>query len=182
MKKRLYDEALPPTFGGGGTVAYVSRTSHAYLDDCEAREDAGTPGILQLIRAAEAYALRNAVGLEVIHEREEKLGVYVHERFSSLSGITLYSSRTLPSVPIFSFNVEGMSPYTIADILSREYGIQTRAGCSCAGPYGHDLLGIQDGEVSNEKPGWVRVGFTYIHTERDVDYFFSALNKIVAAK
>jgi selenocysteine lyase/cysteine desulfurase len=75
-----------------------------------------------------------------------------------------------------------MSPYTIADILSREYGIQTRAGCSCAGPYGHDLLGIQDGEVSNEKPGWVRVGFTYIHTERDVDYFFSALNKIVAAK
>jgi selenocysteine lyase/cysteine desulfurase len=179
VKKHVYDGTLPPTFGGGGTVAYVSRTDHTYLDDIEAREDAGTPGILQLIRAAEAYALRNAVGLEVIREREEALRTYAYTRFGSLSEVTLYSSRTLHSVPIFSFNVGGVSPYVIAEMLSRDYGIQTRAGCSCAGPYGHDLLGLRDGEVTDEKPGWVRIGFTYIHTKEDIDYFFSSLTRVI---
>jgi selenocysteine lyase/cysteine desulfurase len=181
MKKRLYDPSLAPTFAGGGTVSYVSRTTQVYADDVEAREDAGTPGIMQLIRAAEAYALRNAVGLEVIQERERVLRTYALERFARVPRLTLYSSVSLPSVPIFSFTVEGKSPYAIAEELSVAHGIQTRAGCSCAGPYGHELLGLEDGVVGEEKPGWVRVGFTYIHTTDDVDRFFSALVQVVSA-
>lgn len=180
LKKQLYDATLPPTCAGGGTVSYVSRTSQVYTDDSEAREDAGTPGITQLIRAAEAYALRNAIGLEVIAERERALRAYALGQFVHMPQVTLYSSPVLPSVPIFSFNVQGMSPYTVAEKLSSEYGIQTRAGCSCAGPYGHDLLGLDDvAHREGEKPGWVRVGFTYIHTTKDIDYFFASLKRVM---
>ena len=61
--------------------------------------------------------------------------------------------------------------YVVA-LLNDLFGIQTRGGCSCAGPYGHRLLGI-DLERSHEferqiatgcegiKPGWVRVNFNY---------------------
>lgn len=180
IKRRLYDSALSPTFAGGGTVSYVSRTSQVYAADIEMREDAGTPGILQCIRASEAYALRNMVGLAVIEARECALREYVLHHFGRMPEVVLYSSTTLPSVPIFSFNVQGRSPYAVAEALSTKWGIQTRAGCSCAGPYAHDILGLEDNVVADEKPGWVRVGFTYIHTLQDVDYFFSSLKKVIA--
>ena len=59
--------------------------------------------------------------------------------------------------------------------------IQSRGGCSCAGPYGHRLLGI-DLERSHEfereitggcegiKPGWVRINFNYFVSDAVVDY------------
>ena len=68
--------------------------------------------------------------------------------------------------------------YVVAS-LNDVFGIQARGGCSCAGPYGHDLLGI-DLETSHKfedeilhgcegiKPGWVRVNFNYFISEEGV--------------
>jgi hypothetical protein len=64
----------------------------------------------------------------------------------------------------------------VVALLSDLFGIQSRGGCSCAGPYGHRLLGI-DIERSHEfeheithgcegiKPGWTRVSFNYFISE-----------------
>jgi selenocysteine lyase/cysteine desulfurase len=48
-------------------------------------------------------------------------------------------------VAIISFNVKDpwgqyLHPKLITVLLNDLFGIQSRAGCSCAGPYGHALL------------------------------------------
>ncbi|HXX61647.1 MAG TPA: hypothetical protein VEI48_10200, partial [Candidatus Sulfotelmatobacter sp.] len=78
--------------------------------------------------------------------------------------------------------------YVVA-LLNDLFGIQSRGGCSCAGPYGHRLLGI-DLERSHEfereiaagcegiKPGWVRVNFNYFISEAVFDYILEAVELV----
>lgn len=180
MKKELITEPKP-TFAGGGTVAYVSRTSHDFLTDIEMIEDAGTPGILQFIKASLAYNLRNEIGLEKIHNIEEKLKFYFGSRLIEIDGVKLYCKYSQEKLPIFSLNFEGINPYDISQHLSEHFGIQTRAGCSCAGPYGHDLLNLKDGQSFDEKPGWLRISIHYTHTKKEIDKLLNAIKKSVEA-
>ena len=168
-----------PTFAGGGTVAYVSRTSHDFLSDIELIEDAGTPAILQFIRASLAYNLRNEIGLQNIHAKEEELKFYFGMRVRAIEGVKLYCKYSQEKLPIFSLNFEGISPYAISLYLSDKFNIQTRAGCSCAGPYGHDLLALQDGQSFEEKPGWLRISIHYTHTKKEIDMLLRALKEAV---
>lgn len=65
-----------PSFAAGGTVAYVSRNSQNYLCNEEALEEGGTPGILQLIRAAMAFKIRDEIGLSKIEKLDNELRDY----------------------------------------------------------------------------------------------------------
>ena len=77
----------------------------------------------------------------------------------------------------------------VVALLNDLFGIQARGGCSCAGPYGHRLLGI-DLERSHEfereiargcegiKPGWVRVNFNYFISEAVFDYILEAVDLV----
>ncbi len=77
----------------------------------------------------------------------------------------------------------------VVALLNDLFGIQARGGCSCAGPYGHRLLGI-DLERSHQfeqqisrgcegiKPGWVRVNFNYFVDERVFDYIVQAVSLV----
>ncbi|HZD04399.1 MAG TPA: aminotransferase class V-fold PLP-dependent enzyme, partial [Longimicrobiales bacterium] len=69
----IYDTALAPTVGAGGTVAYVSHAGHDYLPDVEAREKPGTPGVFQTMKAGLAFMVKRAVGEDVIERREAEL-------------------------------------------------------------------------------------------------------------
>jgi len=72
-------------------------------------------------------------------------------------------------------------------LLNDLFGIQTRGGCSCAGPYGHRLLGI-DVVKSREyeqqivrgcegiKPGWTRVNFNYFLSEIEFEFILEAVD------
>ena len=62
-----------PTVPGGGTVAFVGPHEHRYLDDPVAREEGGTPAIVESIRAGLVVALKQAVGTDAIAAREERL-------------------------------------------------------------------------------------------------------------
>ena len=180
MKKALCTETTP-TFAGGGTVAYVSRVSHNFLSDIELIEDAGTPAILQFIKASLAYNLRNEIGLEKIHAKEEELKFYFGSRLRAIEGVKLYCKYSQDKLPIFSLNFEGINPYDISQYLSDEFGIQTRAGCSCAGPYGHDLLHLVDGQSFDEKPGWLRISIHFTHTKKEIDRLLNGIEKAVKA-
>lgn len=180
IKKNLCTDTKP-TFAGGGTVAYVSRTTHNFLEDMEQIEDAGTPGILQMIRAALAYNLRNEIGLDKIYKIEDELKFYFGSRVRAIEGVKLYCKYSADKLPIFSLNFEGVSPYAISKYISDHFGIQTRAGCSCAGPYGHDLLELEDGQSFNEKPGWLRVSIHYTHTKKEIDKLLFALKEALKA-
>lgn len=178
IKKELCTDTKP-TFAGGGTVAYVSRKSHNFLEDFELLEDAGTPGILQFIRASLAYNLRNEIGLEWIKQKEKELKLYFGTRVKEMKGVKLYCSFNQEKLPIFSLNFAGINPYDISQFLSDNYGIQTRAGCSCAGPYGHDLLGLSDGQSFDEKPGWLRISIHFTHTTDEIDTLLKALKEAI---
>jgi hypothetical protein len=76
-------------------------------------------------------------------------------------------------------------------LLNDLFGIQSRGGCSCAGPYGHRLLGI-DLETSHEfereiargcegiKPGWIRVNFNYFISEAVFEFILDAVNLVAS--
>ena len=58
----------------------------------------------------------------------------------------------VPRLAILSFNIDGLHHDLVSVLLDHLFGIQNRAGCSCAGPYGHRLLGI-DARHKRALPG-----------------------------
>ena len=180
IKKSICNQLEKPTFSWWWTVDYVSRTSHSYVDDFEIKEDAWTPWILQFIRASLAYELRNSYWLEKIIKRELELKTYFWIRIRQIEDIEMYCSKNHNKLSIFSFNVKRLDPYKIAELLSDKFKIQTRAGCSCAWPYWHDILSLEDEQNFDEKPGWLRVWIHYLHEESDIDYFLESLKKVIS--
>ncbi|MEM6328516.1 MAG: aminotransferase class V-fold PLP-dependent enzyme, partial [Bacteroidota bacterium] len=187
----LYPAHLGPTVGGGGTVTYVNADAHDYVEDIEARETAGTPGFFQVLRAALAMEVKRSVGVDVIHRREHALASRALDAWGSHEGIDILGPED-PDVRlgIISFNVtsegQALHPRFVTVLLDDLFGIQSRAGCSCAGPYGHRLLGIGpetseryrtcalDG-IHGLKPGWARVGFHYTLDDTEADYLIEAV-------
>ncbi len=176
IKKSLIDTSLAPTFSGGGTVKYVNKDSQIYEDSIEAREDAGTPPIIQLIRASLAYQLRNEIGFEFIKQRKNELLKYLLEELKTIPNLVIYGNQEVENIGIVSFNIKGFNPYFLCEKLSNNGNFQTRAGCSCAGPYGHDLLGLKKISMKN-RPGWLRVGVHFMQTKEDIKALVDEIKK-----
>jgi len=96
-------------------------------------------------------------------------------------------------VSIISFMVEykgkHLHPRFVTRLLNDLFGIQSRAGCACAGPYGHRLLGIdsQKSEIFRQiiqkdihslKPGWTRINLHYTMMEEEIDFILDAVDFI----
>jgi hypothetical protein len=182
-----------PTSPGGGTVAYVNPLEHVYLDEAEHREEGGTPAIVESIRAGLVFALKESVGVEAIRRREEDFIERAIATWLSVPEIGILGNIGLRRLSIVSFTVRHDGRYLhhnfIVAVLNDLLGIQSRGGCSCAGPYGHRLLGI-DIETSHAfereiargcegiKPGWVRVNFNYFISEAVFDFIVSAVSLV----
>ncbi len=183
-----------PTVPGGGTVAYVNPADHRYLDDPAHREEGGTPAIIESIRAGLVFQLKAAVGVETIRAQEERLLRRALAAWAQEPSIEILGNLAAERLSIVSFVLRAPSGrylhhnYVVA-LLNDLFGIQSRGGCSCAGPYGHALLGI-DLERSHEfereishgcegiKPGWVRVNFNYFVSDTVVDYLIEAVRLV----
>ena len=186
-----------PVVPGGGTVAYVNPDEHRYLTDPTQREEGGTPAIVESIRAGLVFQLQQAVGLEVIRAHEEhylRRAVEVWMQEPAIEILGNLGSRRLSIVSfVVRTSASGAVRYLhhnfVVALLNDLFGIQSRGGCSCAGPYGHRLLGI-DLERSHEfereiaggcegiKPGWVRVNFNYFISEPVFDYILDAVRLV----
>jgi selenocysteine lyase/cysteine desulfurase len=179
-----------PTSPGGGTVAYVNPLEHVYLDDPEHREEGGTPAIIESIRAGLVFALKEAVGVEAIRTREEDFIDRAIDAWSTVPQIGILGNVELRRLSIVSFTVRHTGRYLhhnfVVAVLNDLFGIQSRGGCSCAGPYGHRLLGIDietshafEREISRGcegiKPGWVRVNFNYFISEAVFEFIVAAV-------
>lgn len=195
FNKSIYRRDLGPTIAGGGTVDYVGLVDEDFAADIEIREQAGTPGVLQTLKAALAIQVKEAFGSAKIERREQELLERAFARWNRNESIEILGSREpRRRVGIVSFNVRHPSgqylhPKFITALLNDLFGIQSRAGCSCAGPYGHRLLGIdpQTSEKYREwvrrgyhgvKPGWCRVGFHYVMDDAEASYVIDAVDFI----
>jgi len=193
-RRELFRNRVPTT-PGGGTVAYVNPTEHVYLADIEHREEGGTPAIVESIRAGLVFGLKRAVGEAAIRERESSFIQRAIERWSRNPDIEILGNRDAERLSIVSFVVRHDGRYLhhnfVVALLNDLFGIQSRGGCSCAGPYGHRLLGI-DVETSHEfereigrgcegiKPGWVRVNFNYFISEAVFEFILAAVELVAA--
>jgi selenocysteine lyase/cysteine desulfurase len=182
-----------PSVPGGGTVAYVNVLEHRYLTDPEHREEGGTPAIVESIRAGLVFQLKEAVGVEEIRRREED---FIHRAIDSWSqneNIQILGNPKAERLSIVSFVVRFGDRYLhhnyVVALLNDLFGIQARGGCSCAGPYGHRLLGIDlDRSLQFErqiglgceviKPGWVRVNFNYFISEEEFQFIVEGVHLI----
>ncbi len=189
---RLYRRDLAPTQSAGGTVRYVWQDGHDFLEGIEARERAGTPGLPQLVRAALAMQLQSEIGPDVIAEREHSALERAFQRWCQHPRIDVLGPHSpARRLGIVSFNlrkVDGdpVEPRLVTLLLNDLFGIQSRAGCSCAGPYGHHLLGIDDdttqsirarvleGDVG-ARPGWCRVSLHWVMSDEEVAYLIDAV-------
>jgi len=182
-----------PACPGGGTVAYVNEADHRYLTDPVHREEGGTPAIIESIRAGLVFQLKEAVGAAAIRERELELLQRAIASWSTNPNLTILGNRHAFRLSIVSFVVRHRTAYLhhnfVVTLLNDLFGIQARGGCSCAGPYGHRLLGI-DLDTSKEfereivrgcegiKPGWIRVNFNYFLSETEFSYLVDAIHII----
>ncbi len=186
---------LVPTVPGGGTVAFVDPVGHRYLDDPVAREEGGTPAIIESIRAGLVFGLKQAVGTDLIAAREEQLWRHVLRRWADSPGIEILGSRQAARLSIVSFRIRHGAKYLhhnfVVALLNDLFGIQARGGCSCAGPYGHRLLAIGTARshafreeighgCDGVKPGWARVNLNYFISAAAADYIAAAVEVIAA--
>ena len=183
-----------PVVPGGGTVMYVNPTEHRYLDDPAHREEGGTPAIVESIRAGLVFQLKQAVGTETIAAHEEELLRRAVEAWRDEPAISILGNLESQRLSILSFVVTApdgsyLHHNFVVALLNDLFGIQTRGGCSCAGPYGHRLLDI-DLDTSHQfeaqiaggcegiKPGWVRVNFNYFLDEEVFSYLVEAVRLV----
>lgn len=195
-RRELFTNRVP-VVPGGGTVAYVNPDEHRYLSDPTHREEGGTPAIVESIRAGLVFQLQQAVGLPVIRAHEEHYLRRAVEAWMREPAIEILGNLDSERLSIVSFVVRsgesGTRPYLhhnfVVALLNDLFGIQARGGCSCAGPYGHRLLGIDiershafereiTGGCEGIKPGWVRVNFNYFISEPVFEYIVEAVLRV----
>jgi hypothetical protein len=123
---------------GGGTIAFVDPVGHRYLDDPVAREEGGTPAIVESIRAGLVVALKQAVGADLIHAREQRFLHRALDRWRANPNLELLGDLEVPRLPIVSVRVRHGDRHLhhelVVAMLNDVFGIQARGGCSCAGP------------------------------------------------
>ena len=193
FNERLYHRELPPTVSAGGTVDYVGLTNQDFITHIEEREKPGTPGVLQVMKSAMVFEVKDNVTTERIEAREHELLEKVFARWLLNPAIEILGNNDpAKRVGIISFNIKAndkhyLHPKFITTLLNDLFGIQSRAGCSCAGPYGHRLLGIDEHTseqyrqtvikgYSGIKPGWCRVSMHYVMDDLEVDFLLDAVD------
>lgn len=191
--KRAFLTNTVPTVPGGGTVSYVSAVDHSYVTDPAHREEGGTPAIIESIRAGLVFHLKDAVGEAVIEKLENDLVSRAIESWSANPKIQILGNPAARRLSIVSFLIRHGDRYLhhnyVVALLNDLFGVQARGGCSCAGPYGHRLLGIDldrssrfkdaiNSGCEGVKPGWVRVNFNYFIPEIVFRYLIDVVHFI----
>jgi len=196
INERIYRKDLPPTIAAGGTVRFVTFDKECYFEDIETREKPGTPGIIQAIKSSLVMQLKDRIGIDNIQSIEEYYVRSFEETFEHDDRIIVYGIKD-PSkrIGIIAFNIKHndrlLHPRFVTQLLSDLFGIQTRAGCSCAGPYGHRLLHLDEftskmykcfvgvAKYEGIKPGWVRFNAHYSLSLEEFTYITSSIKLLV---
>ena len=185
-----------PTWPGGGTVDWVNNKTQDYTSSLAEREEAGTPNIIGDIRAALAFLVRGVTDpSRMLHDNINLTGSAMIQLYNTPN---LYLLGPPPEftarLPILSFLVgDGFGGYLhqvhVTRMLSERFGIQSRGGCACAGPYGHTLLGVDDNlsqairdeiREGNElaKPGFTRLNLSVLMTREEREYILQAIRAV----
>ncbi len=124
-------ESMDPFMGGGEMITTVSM-ERATWKEIPWKFEAGTPNIAQAIGLGAAIDVLNEIGMDTIQKQDQLLTRYALEVLKSIPEVTIYGD-SLHRGPVISFNVNGIHPHDLAQILDRD-AIAVRAGHHCAQP------------------------------------------------
>ncbi len=185
----IYTSEVPDN-PGGGTVDWTNPWGEfKYVDDIEAREDGGTPGFLQTIKAALSIRLKNQMGVEKMRTREEELVKIVFKEMPKIPHLHILADKIHKRLGIISFYLDNVHFNLVVKLLNDRFGIQVRGGCACAGTYGHFLLDVSHdqskhitdlinfGDLS-QKPGWIRLSLHPTMTNEELYLILDAINQV----
>jgi cysteine desulfurase/selenocysteine lyase len=125
-------EAMEPFNLGGHMIRTVSVEGTTW-GEVPAKFEAGTQPSAEAVGFGAAIDYLNAVGMEAIEQHEHELAAYAMGRLGELPGIRLYGPPVDRRAGIVSFNVEGVHPHDVSQVLDWE-GVAIRAGHHCCQP------------------------------------------------
>lgn len=161
-------ELRPFKRGGSGVHSYDRRQPMEY----PTRLEAGTLNSHGLAGLGAALKWIEETGVETIARHEQQLTRRFYEGVRQIDGVTVYGDFASPHAGIVSLNVRDYDSGAVADALSTNYGIATRAGAHCA-PRMHQALGTVE-------QGAVRFSFGYFTTCEEVDAAIQAIEEIAS--
>ncbi len=160
-------EAMPPFLGGGDMIREV-HLRRSDWNDIPWKFEAGTPDISAAIGLGEAVDYLRALGMDRIRAHEEELTAYALDVLPrEVPGIQLYGPSAEQRGGVVSFNLPGIHPHDVAQVLDR-FGIAIRAGHHCTMPL-HERLDLS---------ATARASFSVFTTTADIDALAAGLREV----
>ncbi len=180
-----------PFLAGGGAVDLVDLDEVVWTDPPD-REEAGSPNVVGAVALGAAIEQMEAVGWEAIVAHDREIAAGLRSALDHMAGVRLLGPDvSTETLPVATFEIEGMPHSLVAARLSAEHAIGVRHGCFCAHPYLMRLLGLGQAEVEafrnevrrgdrSRMPGAVRASFGINATQGDVDRLVSAVAELAS--
>jgi cysteine desulfurase / selenocysteine lyase len=167
-----YSRLQPLKFGGTGSSS-GSILQPAIIPD---KYESGTLNVAGLagLYAGIMHVSSRPDGIHGVHAGKKALVRYFLDRAKSIPGFTGYVQAELIETGVVSFNIEGIEPSTVAQLLAEDYNILSRPGLHCS-PLAHQTLGTYH-------QGTVRFSFGLFNTREEIDTAVEALKKISDAE
>ena len=164
-RRELLEQMSP--FNLGGEMIRSVALDRTSWNELPYKFEAGTPAIAEAVGFGAALDYVSAIGLEAIEQHEHDLVAYALDRLAELPWVETYGPPAERRAGIVSFNVEGVHPHDVAQILDWE-GVAVRAGHHCTQPL-MTRLGVA---------ATTRASF-YVYTTRDeIDRLVDGLEKV----
>jgi cysteine desulfurase/selenocysteine lyase len=125
-------QEMEPFLTGGHMISSV-RADRTTWGELPHKFEAGTAPMAEAVGLGAAIDYLEAIGLDAIEAHEHELAAYSLGRLAEVPGITLYGPPADRRAGIVSFNLEGIHPHDVAQILDLQ-GVAIRAGHHCCQP------------------------------------------------
>jgi cysteine desulfurase / selenocysteine lyase len=159
-------EAMSPFNLGGEMIRSVAIEKTTW-NELPYKFEAGTPAIAEAFGFGVAVDYISEIGLEAIERHEQELVAYAMGRLAELDWVTVYGPPADRRAGIVSFNVEGVHPHDVAQVLDWD-GIAVRGGHHCTQPL-MARLGVS---------ATTRASFYVYSISEEVDRLIEGLHKV----
>jgi len=125
-------EAMEPFLTGGHMIRAVGPDETTW-GDLPHKFEAGTAPMAEAVGFGAAIDYLEDIGFDAIERHEHELAAYALELLDELPWVISYGPSVEHRAGIVSFNVDGVHPHDVAQILDFE-GVAIRAGHHCCQP------------------------------------------------
>ncbi len=164
-RAELFESMAP--FGLGGDMIRSVSIEKTTWNELPQKFEAGTPPFAQAVGLGAAIDYLEGVGIEAIEAHEHELTEYALGKLEEIPGVSIYGVPLERRGGIVSFDVEGVHPHDVAQILGFE-GVAVRAGHHCTQPL-MQRLGIA---------ATTRASFYLYNVPEEIDRLVEGLHKV----